>query len=306
MLLAEFDSEGVVKHQFVGDINDYRKYALLRALSAGGANRIGVCWMLTPDDGGTHGGKTTWSEDMRQLDPPVSDFLQSINGHPERRNLWSIEQSGLLDVVFHSSILPQPVAERAAYMAECREKFADADLVFFDPDNGIDVPSSPIGRKTALKYVFLDEVAAFYGDRKSVLIYQHFPMMKVGADDALLAIGSTYANSSQSYTTIPLILVRDGRLELVDSIFAFDEGACGYERTQRLALAQGAGEPFSEIVATVTELTTLSGEECGRAKTPQAGTRTITVTYRWDAGAQRYSPDSDAFDVLARESEGRF
>ena len=37
-----------MKHQYVGDINDYRKYALLRALSAGGANRIGVCWMLTP------------------------------------------------------------------------------------------------------------------------------------------------------------------------------------------------------------------------------------------------------------------
>lgn len=46
------DSGARVKHQYVGDINDYRKYALLRALSAGGANRIGVCWMLTPDDGG--------------------------------------------------------------------------------------------------------------------------------------------------------------------------------------------------------------------------------------------------------------
>ena len=86
-----------MKHQYVGDINDYRKYALLRALSADGANRIGVCWMLTPDDGGTHGGKTKWGDDMGRFDPPVSDFLQSINGHPERRNLWSIEQSGLLD-----------------------------------------------------------------------------------------------------------------------------------------------------------------------------------------------------------------
>lgn len=34
-----------VKHQYVGDINDYRKYALLRALSAGGANRAGECWI---------------------------------------------------------------------------------------------------------------------------------------------------------------------------------------------------------------------------------------------------------------------
>lgn len=37
---------GTVKHQYVGDINDYRKYALRVALSAGGANRIGACWML--------------------------------------------------------------------------------------------------------------------------------------------------------------------------------------------------------------------------------------------------------------------
>lgn len=33
MLSAETDSEGTVKHQFVGDVSDYRKYALLRALS---------------------------------------------------------------------------------------------------------------------------------------------------------------------------------------------------------------------------------------------------------------------------------
>lgn len=36
-----------MKHQYVGDINDYRKYTLLRLLSSGGTNRIGVCWMLT-------------------------------------------------------------------------------------------------------------------------------------------------------------------------------------------------------------------------------------------------------------------
>lgn len=130
--------------------------------------------------------------------------------------------------------------------------------------------------------------------------------LPVGVDDDLLAIGSTHANSSQSYTTIPLVLVRDGRLELVDQIFAFDERVCGYERTQQLDIGRGAGEPFSDVVATVTELTTPSGENCGNAEATEAGTRTITVTYRWDAAAGRYLPDSDAFDVLARESEQRF
>lgn len=30
------------------------------------------------------------------------------------------------------------------------------------------------------------------------------------------------------------------------------------------------------------------------------------MTYRRDAAAQRYNPDSDAFVVLARENEDRF
>ncbi|EHK54957.1 hypothetical protein MAXJ12_22371 [Mesorhizobium alhagi CCNWXJ12-2] len=130
--------------------------------------------------------------------------------------------------------------------------------------------------------------------------------LTVGIGDDLLAIGSKHANSSQGYTTVPLVLLRNDRLELVDMIFAFDERTCAYERTQRLDLQQSAQEPFSDIVATVTELTTPSGHDCGKAPVPEAGTRTITVTYRWDAGEHRYIPDSDAFDALARESEGRF
>lgn len=59
-------------------------------------------------------------------------------------------------------------------------------------------------------------------------------------------------------------------------------------------------------MATVTELTAPSGERCGAAPVPEPGTRTITVTYRWDGGKQRYIPDSDAFDALARENEQRF
>jgi hypothetical protein len=44
-----------VKNQYFGDVNDYRKYGLLRTLSGNGQYRIGVCWMLTADDGRTDG-----------------------------------------------------------------------------------------------------------------------------------------------------------------------------------------------------------------------------------------------------------
>jgi hypothetical protein len=40
-----------MKNQYFGDINDYRKYGLLRGLSNRGEIRTAVCWMLTTDDG---------------------------------------------------------------------------------------------------------------------------------------------------------------------------------------------------------------------------------------------------------------
>jgi hypothetical protein len=130
--------------------------------------------------------------------------------------------------------------------------------------------------------------------------------LAVGTGDDLVVIGSTHANSGQSYKTAPLVLLRNDRLELVDMISAFDERLCPYERTQRLDLGTETQGPFSDVVATVTEVTTLSGDACGEAPVPNAGTRTITVTYRWDAGHRRYIPDSDAFEVLATENEERF
>ena len=39
-----------MKNQYFGDINDYRKYGLLRILTNGGEIKTAVCWMLTTDD----------------------------------------------------------------------------------------------------------------------------------------------------------------------------------------------------------------------------------------------------------------
>jgi hypothetical protein len=35
-----------VKNQYFGDVNDYRKYGLLRVLTNGGEIKTFVCWML--------------------------------------------------------------------------------------------------------------------------------------------------------------------------------------------------------------------------------------------------------------------
>jgi hypothetical protein len=130
--------------------------------------------------------------------------------------------------------------------------------------------------------------------------------LSVSADDDLLVTQSTHHNSSQGYANASLILVRNDRFELVDTIGSFSDKDCGFERSQTLTIEQGGGKPLADVVATVVELTVLTAEGCGGRTGPEPGRRTITVTYRWDAAAQRYAPDSDAFTQLADENEQRF
>lgn len=167
-----------MKDQYVGDINDYRKYALLRALSSDGENRIGVCWMLTPSDGRTDGSKLAYlqqPERHRHVDPELFDVLVHAAAEPNRRRLATIEDSGAIPgAVYHNELLPDELAGRHAFMGRCAYELRDVDLILFDPDNGLEV-SLPKGRKNSSKYLYLDEVAAFYASGKSLLIYQHFP-----------------------------------------------------------------------------------------------------------------------------------
>jgi hypothetical protein len=172
---------GRVKHQYVGDINDYRKYALLRALSVGGANRMSVCWMLTPDDGGADGGKLAYlgqPERFRQFDPELFDILAHAASEPDRRRLQTIVDSGTIaGALYYNEMLPDEAVGRAAFMKRAATELHEAELIFFDPDNGLEV-SLPKGRKNSSKYLYLDEVAAFYASGKSLLIYQHFPRVE--------------------------------------------------------------------------------------------------------------------------------
>ncbi|MFT4161770.1 hypothetical protein [Shinella sp.] len=171
-----------MKDQYVGDINDYRKYALLRALSSGGVNRIGVCWMLTPSDGRSDGNKLAYlqqPERHRRVDPELFDILAHAAAEPNRRRLATIEDSGAVPgAVYHNELLPNELVGRHAFMGHCAYEFRDVDLIFFDPDNGLEVSSLPKGRKNSSKYLYLEEVAAFYASGKSLLIYQHFPRVK--------------------------------------------------------------------------------------------------------------------------------
>ena len=55
---------------------------------------------------------------------------------------------------------------------------AGRDLLFFDPDNGLEVPSVPRGRRGSSKYLYWPEVASAFEAGHSLIIYQHFPRVR--------------------------------------------------------------------------------------------------------------------------------
>ncbi len=168
-----------MKDQYFGDINDYRKYSLLRQLAGPGQMDTVVCWARTEGDGRTDGSRIQYLEDpakWRRHDPVVFDCLRDQVVAAGRREVSAIEGAGIIPRCrYFSEFLSDRAESRSAYF-ERLGKFAEgADLVFLDPDNGFGVKSVPKGRRNSSKYVYADEVSRLYSSGVSVLIYQHFP-----------------------------------------------------------------------------------------------------------------------------------
>jgi len=167
-----------LKDQYFGDVNDFRKYGLLRALVVSEGLQLGVCWMLTERDNRADGnflGYLARPGLYRHRDPELFDWLKQVIEVEEDRRIARIESSTLLGTaVFQSTILPDRRVERSEYFLEGRTRFSGCDVVFFDPDNGIEIGSRPRGRRHSSKHLFWDEIVETFLLGSSVLIYQHF------------------------------------------------------------------------------------------------------------------------------------
>ena len=165
-----------MKNQYFGDINDYRKYGLLRCFIDAGF-RVGVCWMLTPDSPNRDGQKTgylTKPRVWRQFDPPLFDLL-SARVASANRSLHELEESSLMaGARYFSEVLRDDAFSRSKYMASMLRALSSADLLFFDPDNGLEVKSARCGSRGSSKYLYWREVEHAWRGDASLLVFQHY------------------------------------------------------------------------------------------------------------------------------------
>lgn len=170
-----------MKVQYLGDVNDFRKYALLRLLADAGL-KLGVNWLLTPDDDRADGNMRSYLArpgEFRTYDPELFDLMCTVPDAPAFGDFQQIEGKGVIPgAVYFNQYVPSGCEARKAFHAASMEQFTGCELVFFDPDNGLAIKSTSKNRGNGIKFVFDDELEEHYQAGRSLLIYQHFPRVE--------------------------------------------------------------------------------------------------------------------------------
>ena len=188
-----------MQNRYVGDIGDFGKYHLLKSLCMGNNNELdlslGVVWYRVPDENHNDDGKhiryleqtTSNLARFRSGDPALYDSLSEII-EAGKRDVSIIKEFNVLptNTVFYETPLsyegmtndsPAARNDRISYRIRWSSKALEAtlgcDVIFVDPDNGLEVKSVKSHQKTGPKYTFFEELVPFVKRGQSLVIYHH-------------------------------------------------------------------------------------------------------------------------------------
>ena len=170
-----------VRHHFVGDVGDFGKYGLLRALTgawpaAEPRLSLGVVWYLPGGATGSadDGQKLSYLNQpsrFRSCDPRLYDALgQLFDGGG--RSLGAVEASGILGdgTVFFDGPVPQDQWSRQRWFQRAVQAVQGRDVVFLDPDKGLAPPSAGL---SSTEHAYVRELEAFVRRGQTVVVYHH-------------------------------------------------------------------------------------------------------------------------------------
>ena len=176
-----------MQNKYVGDIGDFGKYGLLRYILKNTKVKLGINWCYVKDETNNNDGKhiayllneNNNYEIYRKCDEPLYDELFEIV-KPKREGDKVISESDIrnLDEIKSRLFKDTPcfkelMNNRANWFMYSLEQLTNCDIIFLDPDNGLEVKSYPKTSKRHVKYLYYDEVEQYLQDGKSVIIYQH-------------------------------------------------------------------------------------------------------------------------------------
>ena len=154
----------------IGGVGDFGKFALLRHLMKD--RRLAVCWYLTGEGDGAkdrdrHFDYLKRADDFRHFAPEVFDHLAEFDGGSRALidRLTDLHMSRILgDAVFLRQEVPRPAMLRRQWLDLLVESVRGMNLVFLDPDSGIQ------GRRLTTSHVALAEIAALRLQDRALII----------------------------------------------------------------------------------------------------------------------------------------
>ena len=196
-----------MQDRYTGDIGDYGKYGLLRqfcGLRGGGKQlRLGVVWYRpdpeTVKSDPRNDGKfiaylrPEQASRFRPCDPVLYDALHKIVVQCDDRRVKKVELSDVLgsDALFYDAYIPGPATQargearavpRQAWAKKALRTTERCDLVFLDPDNGLEPKWASIRSVRATKYAYLEEVTPLIERGQSLVIYHHLSRIGTNAE----------------------------------------------------------------------------------------------------------------------------
>lgn len=173
-----------MQNRYVGDVGDFGKYGLLRNISKSNLT-IGINWYLTLDESGNEDGKHIsylQKDDYRECDNDLYNILNELVLQ-NQRNIASIEKSNILHnaTIFYNEILDfnketncaNKMDLRRSWHVKAIERLSSSDIVFLDPDNGLQVKSTSLTSEKGNKYIGYNELEDYFKLNKSIIFYNH-------------------------------------------------------------------------------------------------------------------------------------
>ena len=216
-----------MQDRYVGDLGDYGKYALLRHL-AGFSGRpqlfLGIIWYLFPDEYHNNDGKHVSylkTGSHRKLDHQLHGKLLELV-QSGKRSVADVMQSGVFappTVFVYDTVEPgnwqgKPITKsrrieyRGNWHREALARTEDCDIVFMDPDNGLEVKSVPFGSPKSGKYAYWGELREFFYREQSLVIYHHTNRRSSVAQQVRALARLFREELGEATTLIPLIYHR--------------------------------------------------------------------------------------------------
>jgi len=182
--------------RYVGDVGDFGKYGLLRALCTSDFN-LGIIWYLADKEHNNDGRHINYLYDanpqaksLKECDPDLYRKLKEIV--TDTRCVKKISEAGILpNTTFFEKLLsfkdedsvfvpkPQRKQFRKKWADDALIKISKCNIIFVDPDTGINLNNDCAYRKKGPKYIFFTELGKFrseeltFSENRSLVIYHH-------------------------------------------------------------------------------------------------------------------------------------